>query len=373
MDPSSKWYMRHASPRAAASAELVPAEKVFLSIEPGLHQYGDKVKFIQGKAITWDDKARNVTIQKADETSEVVSYWALVLATGTKAASPLHSLQGTDYTDIQAAIRSLHSQLANAREIVIAGGGPAGVETAGELGEALNGVAGWFSSWPSNPKAKITLITSSSKLLPILRQSLSDQAETYLNRVGVDVRYNTKISSSKTLPNGKTKLILHDGEELEPDVYIPAMGVKPMSEYVPEHLKNKRGKVIQNTATLRVDAAGPRVYAIGDIGSYSSDSIFDILEGVPVMETNLKRDLLASHANPDTKPTGKDREFKKTETEMQIVPVGRAKGVGAVFGWRVPSWLVWLIKGRDYMVPKGSTKIDGSEWAKEVVWKEEKQ
>ena len=203
--------MRHASPRAAASAELLPADKIFLDIEPGLKQYGEQVKFVQGKAAAWDEKARTVTIQKADGKSEVISYWSLVLATGSKASSPLHSLQGTDYTGIQAALRSLHDQLSNAKDIVVAGGGPAGVETAGEIGNVLNGAASWFSSRPSNPKAKITVITNSSKLLPALRQSLSDQAEKYLNRVGVDVRYNTKISSSQSLPNSKTRLVLHDG------------------------------------------------------------------------------------------------------------------------------------------------------------------
>ena len=147
-----------------------------------------------------------------------------------------------------------------------------------------------------------------------------------------------------------------------------------MSEYVPDHLKNERGKVIQNNATLRVDAAGPRVYAIGDIGTYSADVIPNILDGVPVLETNMKRDLLAAHSDPNAKPTGPDREFKQAEEgkEIQVVPVGRSKGVGIVFGWRVPSWFVWIIKGRDYMVPKGPSKIDGSEWAKESIWKGEK-
>jgi hypothetical protein len=34
--------------------------------------------------------------------------------------------------------------------------------------------------------------------------------------------------------------------------------------------------------------------------------------------------------------------------ETQLVPIGRSKGVGALMGWEVPSWVVWAIKGRDY-------------------------
>ena len=62
-------------------------------------------------------------------------------------------------------------------------------------------------------------------------------------------------------------MVLHDGEELDADIYIPATGVRPMSEYVPQDLKDKKGYVINNESTLRVDAAGPRVYAVGDVGS----------------------------------------------------------------------------------------------------------
>jgi NADH dehydrogenase FAD-containing subunit len=220
--------MRHASPRAIVSEEKAPADKVFLDIEPGYRQYGATATLVQGKAVTWDEKARTVTIKKSDGTMENLPYWALILATGTRASSPLFSLQGTAHTDVLKAQDALHKRIDNAKEIVIAGGGASGVETAGELGEYFNGAAGWCSSRPSNSKVKITLITGSSKLLPQLRQSISDEAVKYLNRVGVDVHFNTKVMKSDELPNGKTKVTLHDGEEIEPDVFISATGVRPM-------------------------------------------------------------------------------------------------------------------------------------------------
>ena len=228
VDPSAKWYLRHASPRAVLSADKIPEDKLFLDIEPGYEQYGDKIQFVQGKATRWDEKARTVAIKKADGEDIEVSYWTLVLATGSKTYSPLLSLQGTPHTEVQNAHRAFHERVATAKDIVIAGGGPSGVETAGELGDYLNGAATGCSSRPSSPKAKITLITNSSKLLPNLRQSISDQAEKYLNRVCVDVRYNTKVYSARPSSNVKTSVMLHDGEELETDIYIPAMGVQPM-------------------------------------------------------------------------------------------------------------------------------------------------
>ena len=141
------------------------------------------------------------------------------------------------------------------------------------------------------------------------------------------------------------------------------------SEFAPHHLKNEKGYILQNAKTLRVDAAGPRVYALGDVGTASNGGIMDVLDSLPVMETNLKRDLLAAHSDPEARPEGRDREYVKNETETQLVPIGTSKGVGAVFGWRVPSMMVWFIKGRDYMVSKGHERIDGSAFEKEVEWK----
>ncbi|KAK5115413.1 hypothetical protein LTR85_009873 [Meristemomyces frigidus] len=370
VDPSSKWYQRHASPRAAASPELVPADQVFLDIEPGFKQYGEVFCFVQGKASSWDPEGRKVVVQRADGAEQTIAYHALILATGTKTYSPLFSLQGTAHTDIQAALRTLHGQLTTAKSIVIAGGGATGVEVAGELGETLNGAAGWFARRPSSIETEITLITNSSTLLPGLRPDIATQAETYLNRVGVEVRYSTKVSSTHELPDGRTKIVLHDNEQVEVDIYIPTMGAIPMSEYVPDHLKDEKGYVKQNNQTLRVDAAGPRVYAIGDVGTYSNNRIVDIFNSVPVMETNLQRDLLAAHTDVNARPVGQDRLYVGSKSEdLIMIPIGQSKGVGVVYGWKVPSWFVWLIKGRDYMVPKGKANIDGSNWAKEMPWK----
>ena len=370
IDPSSKFFGRHTSPRALVRPDLIPIDKVFVDIEPAYKQYGDKVKFVQGKATSWDEKARNVTISMTNGKTESIDYWALILATGSKTYSPLYSLQGNDYKDVESAFKTIHGQISSAKDIVVVGGGAAGVETAGELGEFLNGAAGWFASRPSSPKVNVTLITSASKLLPELREAIAKQAEQYLNRVGVDVRYNTKVFKNETTSDGKIKVVLHDGEEMHADIVIPAMGVQPMSDYVPAHLKNAKGYVVQNDSTLRVDAAGPRVYAVGDIGTYSNDSIFAIMQGVPVMESNLKRDLLAAHSEPTVTAKGQDRLYEKpSTTEMQIVPVGLSKGVGAVFGWRLPSIFTWLIKGRDFMISTVQVKVSGSDQVKEDKWK----
>ncbi|KAK3721791.1 hypothetical protein LTR37_002956 [Vermiconidia calcicola] len=340
VDPSTKWFTRHAAPRAIIKEELMPTNLIFRDIESAYKQYGDKVEFLQGKATAWDERARTVSIQKANGESQTIDHWALILATGTKATSPLFSLQGTPHTDVESAIQEMRGRLASAKDIVIAGGGPAAVESAGEIGSEISSM--------ERRQAASSAATVSLRPSREVPQSGGSRCT---------LQHESLLKSGSR--RWQDKVILHDGEELETDIYIPAMGVRPMSEYVPDHLKNEKGYVIQNNSTLRVDAAGPRVYAIGDIGTYSNDGIMEIINGVPVMETNLKRDLLAAHLDPNGKAEGEDRLCVREEGEMQLVPVGRSKGVGAVFGWRIPSTLVWLIKGRDFMTSKANEYVSG--------------
>ena len=172
----------------------MPNEKIFLDIEPGFKQYGDKVKFIVGKATSLDPQKRVLSISEPSGRETAISYHALVLATGSKSPSAVWSSYGNGHEEIEAALANANAQVKAARSIVIAGGGPAGVETAGEIGEYLNGAPGWFQSRPKHPKAQITLITSSDKLLPRLRPAIAKQAEHDLNRLGVEVKYNIKVS-----------------------------------------------------------------------------------------------------------------------------------------------------------------------------------
>ncbi|KAF1355174.1 hypothetical protein BDV97DRAFT_344869 [Delphinella strobiligena] len=374
VNPSTHFYHRVASPRAAASFKLMPNSKTFYEIRSGFNQYNpDVFTFLQGKAVSIDLAQRTVTIKPtrpSDTAGEkVISYHALIMATGTKTHDPSLSLQGGLHEDTLNALSILHKKIDKAKTIAVAGGGPAGVEVAGEIGEYLNGAAGWFQKRPGKPKASITLYSGAEKLLPILRPALSEQAEVFLARVGVDVVHNVKMDRTEDSADGKTKIVLSDAKEVECDVFIPCMGVIPMTEYVPKEFLTEKGYIKTNSATLRVDDAGPRVYAVGDVASYTRGGILDIMEAIPVLMTNVKRDLLAAHKDPSIKPTGPDRKFRPNTTETQLVPIGQSKGVGAFNGNKLPSIMVYMIKGKDYMSSSAVAMVTGSKWNKETGWK----
>jgi NADH dehydrogenase FAD-containing subunit len=366
---SSKHYARPATPRAIASHKLMPLEKIFYDIEPGFKSYpADQFTFLQGTATAMDQAAKTVTVSLAGKEVQIISYYALIIATGTKTASPIMGLHG-DYKATEEAQIAFQAALPNAKSIVLAGGGPAAVETAGEIAELLNGKPGMFSA--VQKKVDITIITAESKLLPALRPAIATQAANLLQKLGVEIIYNTKVESVSPESAGisniteKAVLNLSNGETKEADLYLPATGITPNTKFVPTALLNEKGFVLANPTTLRVDEAGPLVYTVGDVASYARWGIMDLFAAVPVVMSNLKRDLLAPEGE---KPVGKDRPFKANLKETQLVPIGTSKGVGSVFGVKVPGFVVNMIKGKDYFTSKVGSIIDGSHWAKESKW-----
>ncbi|KAJ5632731.1 amid-like mitochondrial protein [Penicillium lividum] len=368
---SSEIICRPATPRAMISDDLLPHDKLFVSIPEVFKKYpSTNFLFEHARAEHVDHVNRTVTIHSDIDQEKTIPYHALVIATGASTASPLLSLN-QDSKDLRAQWALFRDAMKDAKSIVIAGGGPAGIEAAGELGEYLNGQPGWFASKLKNPKVAITVVTSASQILPMLRASIAHKAEMYLERVGVTVIKGTKVTGVSPLESGtnfalpsKTTLSLSDGSELEADIYIPAMGMVPNTTFLDKSLLASDGRVETNLSTLRVDKAGDRVYAVGDVGSYGRPAVHAILNAVPVICGNIKRDLLIASGVNETSLEA-ERAYKEDTRETQMVPIGRSKGVGAAMGYRLPSFLVWLIKGRDYWLWTTAGLWSGKQWEKE--------
>jgi NADH dehydrogenase FAD-containing subunit len=371
INPSSDWWFRVASPRVAASTTRMSTEQILFDIRTGLKQYSkDDITFIEGTATGVSESTRAITYRQSQaSTEETLSYHALIVATGSRTYHQAFSMSADTQTTLDS-IKYTNEKVQTAKDIVIVGGGPTAVEFAGEVAEHRNGKPGWFSK-PSR-KTNITLITASDKLLPALRPAIAKAAEAKLTALGVEVLYKQRVVNTQT-SGERTIITLGKGNTLEADLYVPAYGVEPNSSFLPSHLLNEKNYLETNSSTLRVDAAGPRVYSIGDVASYSRNSAVDIINSLPVLFVNLKRDLMSYNAMlPDQKPNGKDRIFVKDEREMQIVPIGFGGGVGAIMGYRVPSWFVWLLKGRDFMLGmSGAPTVNGNSMKKEVVWTRE--
>ncbi|KAI4235014.1 MAG: hypothetical protein L6R40_006560 [Gallowayella cf. fulva] len=364
-------------------------ERLFLSIARLFARYSEpKFRFIHGTATKLDHIKRIVSISGSAGDLDI-DYYALVIATGASTPSPLYGLN-QDAEDLRMSWKIFRKALLTVKTIVIAGAGPAGVETAAELGEWLNSHSSWYSYWcgersfrarvrskwkelgreSADPKVSITVVAAGPQILPDLSRKLAKKAERYLAKLGVTVIKNVRVKSVKPEGAGtrdkltsKTTVTLEDGKTLEADLYIPAMGTIPNTRFVHKSLLTSKGLVENNPMTLRVERAGSLVYAVGDVASYSHPSIHLIFRAIPVLCHNLERDLyLATNEGKRLAPA-KDLIFTEHGDRSHLVVIGRSKGVGATHGLRNwPNTAVWLVKGKSYYTWTTLAVLSGIPW-----------
>ena len=363
---------RPGCPRALISDGMFDQSRFFVNIPKQFEQYPkDSFRFVQGTVTQLDHNERTVTYKSAGSLPEQLSFYALVIATGASTPSPLFSFN-KDEKLLHTSWANFREALSSAKSILIAGGGPTGIETAGELGEYLNGRAGYLSPKLARPKVAITVVTAGPRILPLLRPCIADKAERLLAKVGVTIIKNARVTKVSPETSGsesniatRTTVYLDTLEILEADIYIPAHGMIFNTSFISPELLTSDGRVDTNPSTLRVVKAGPRIYAVGDIASAARPAIHNLLAEIPVLSANIKRDLLLD-AGVDEGSVGKERVFVEDTKETQLVPIGRSKGVGAAGGWGLPSWAVWLIKGRDYWLWTTGALWSGKRWRKEA-------
>jgi NADH dehydrogenase FAD-containing subunit len=275
--PNDEFYWKIGAPRVIGNAQSLPLEKALIPIAPGFKAYSkDQYQFIKAYATAIDPSTK--TVQTS--TSEAVHYDSLVIASGTTFASHLWTV--TDGSEpLKEAIHEIHQKLPGAETILVAGGGAAGVETAGELGEVYG------------KTKKITLLSGSTGLLTRLHnKKMGIDAQSRLEKMGVKVIHDNLRVTEHTTQNGKEVLKLSNGETKTVDVYIEATGDKPNSKFVPQEWLDNNQRVKTDPHTLRLDVPGVTgVYVIGTVGNYSDGSVVDVKFATPAILESIKLDL----------------------------------------------------------------------------------
>lgn len=399
ISPSTHIYWNIGAPRALVKGGLLKHEDTFIAIEPGFARHkGLDYTIIQGKALDVDPNSRTVKIEcfnfeaqkrcsilmprRASRTFDprgpatslnriqTLDYHALIMCTGTSAHSDLLSLHGP-HLETADALNRFHTQVAQAKSIVICGGGTSGVEVAGQLATYLNHTRHLpFRKRVKNPK-QIILITGGDRCLPgIGKKAVGLAAEKYLTKLGVEVKHNVRVLKAQEWfdQTGATRIDLSDDTQLIADVYVACTGVAPNSDYAPTYLKDERGYILTNNATMRCDLAGDRVYALGDCASYSQNYVPDVYAAVPVVMHNLLNDLLTHElhlaspygGNDDRIEQLVDEKYNQRPKDSQLCPITRFGGVGILLGLVLPKVMVHALKGHDYRVCKAKgVVVDG--------------
>ena len=209
-----------------------------------------------------------------------------------------------------------------------------------------------------------------------------------------------------------TTVMLSNGTSETTDLYIDATGGIPNSQFLPKEWLDDSKRVLTRDAYFRVkggainnnddDATG--VYVLGDMVAGSANTVFELDAMIPTMCSAIGIDIAEQittlaqqqpgsnnkkmpnravnvNRNPgllgtlwamifgSRKSSGmttlaqkeKEKEFKPLKDTI-VVPIGRDGGVGQLLGWKMPSLLVRITKGKSYLIEQVDPMLSGSKW-----------
>jgi len=148
-----------------------------------------------------------------------------------------------------------------ALNVVVVGGGPTGVETAGAIAELYRGALeqDYPAITPGAPR--VTLVESGPELFSMFKPKLRTYASEALTERTVEVKTGARVASVSP-----TRVTLESGEELHAHTLVWGAGLQGNELVRNLGLELQRGNRIGVDATLAVPSH-PEVYAVGDVAA----------------------------------------------------------------------------------------------------------
>jgi NADH dehydrogenase len=216
--------------------------------------------------------------------------------------------------------------------VVVIGGGPTGVELSGAFAELRSHVLRWDFRSLDPTQARIVLLEGGPRVLGAFPPELSEAAAEDLQRLGVEVRLNERVSDIQA---GK---VLTTQQTIEAHTVIWAGGVvgHPVARSIGLEV-NKAGRVPVQP-TLQLDG-GP-VFCLGDMAEFTECG-----EPLPAMAPVAMQQGKHCGENVVRRARGESvLPFRYSDPGI-MATVGRTRGVAALDGRLYKGsqgWLMWL-------------------------------
>jgi NADH dehydrogenase FAD-containing subunit len=312
-------------------------EDIFKPIDQALKKYpASSYEFIIGTAEEADFNAKSVRITTAAGESQTLTYDHLVLGTGSHTAGNVPWKAEGSYEEVLALLKQTEDKVAAASHIVVAGAGSTGIEVAGEL------------AFEFGKTKEIVLLSATDKL--INGDLIAGPAANELKKLNAKVQYNARVKEThpSAADPAKTDVVLENGETITTDLYLPTMGLIPNTTYVPAEYLTEN-KLVDVDEFLHVKGT-TNVWAAGDVVSKPRAGFMITQKQAAGLSKNLE--LVLAGKEPIV--------AKGLPMEILACAVGRSRGAGRMNTWKLPSFMVYMAKGKTMGLNMMGGYIDGS-------------
>ncbi len=319
----------------------------------GIFHHAPNIRFLLGTVTTIDTINRRVIVEAAGGPREE-AYDALIVAGG----SVTNTFGNADLERYAFGLKDLDEAIALRQHIltlferavweedeaqrqalltiVVVGGGPTGMETAGAMLELYRHVLRKDYSSMGDLQARVILVEASDRLLAPYPPNLRDSAYEQLQSLGVEILLNNPVEQVSA-----DQITLKDGTVIPTNTLIWAAGVKasPLAALLPVPLV--RGGRVPVQPTLEVTGLQD-VYVIGDMMA------LDDAAGrpYPMLAPVAKEGGILAARNILARLAGQPQMPFRYNDRGTMATIGRNRAVAWVFN-RIPltgvlAWLAWL-------------------------------
>jgi len=249
VDPNDYFEVPMAAPRSLVRPEFAERSVIPYAVAlPG-------VQFMQGRLMEMGHGCGTVQMPGAKQLT--VHSDIHVLCTGSSYANDLMRSVGATAQGRKALYMRYQEAIESARQIVIVGGGPIGVEVAGEISE-------------THPAKSITLLEAGPRLLAGTSELAAQHATAVLSARGVSVLVGEGLESSTTKGQdifaGPGQATTTKNRKLDYDLLVWCTGGRPNTAY----MKARLGGALDERGRIRVDSnlrviGHEALFALGDI------------------------------------------------------------------------------------------------------------
>jgi len=234
---------------------------------------------------------------------------------------------------------------------VVAGGGFAGIETAGELMDLLLDAR---KHYPTIHKEdlKVVVIEALPMILPGFNEKLAEFAKEKMKERGIEIKLKTAITSfdgnevtTKTLDqNPKDPIDESMTNAIRTKTLIWTAGITPVNTIKRSMFKTDKGKVMINDFLEVPDFPG--VFAIGDCALFLNPETKR-----PFPPTAQIAEAQAKTAAKNLKATIKNLEKESFEyhSKGQMAIIGKRSGIATFLGMNISGFWAWLIWRNIYL------------------------
>lgn len=331
-------------------------EAIFKPIEPQFARYPkSSFEFVAGKAESLDPDARQLTVTTNAGNSRTIAYDAVVIATGARARDGMPWKEVGTTEDTKNKLHAVQEQLRGAKSILVAGGGHTGIEMVAEIG---------FEFAQKGQKDVYFLTDKALPLNEDWREDIRKGIKSELEKLGIKHIPSTKVTAVKPEHSspGRTTLELTEASgktrQMTVDAYLPALGVEPNSEFMPAKLRDKAGYILQDES-LRVPGYED-LFVIGDVGSLEATTVVK----AEAQLVHLAREVI----HPFLTGQGEPAKYKIDSTLVGAITLGRSRATGQYANWKLPSLMIWWMKGRHLGTDKAADYVAGKRTTGQTNW-----